>query len=96
VSLPEDTRVSLTNSDADNGYPIVSFTWLLLYKDQNYNDRSEEKAKQIVKLLWWVTHEGQQYAEPLSYASLPPEAVKKVEVLLNTVTYGDKKVLDIK
>jgi phosphate transport system substrate-binding protein len=96
VSLPEDTRVSLTNSDADNGYPIVSFTWLLLYKDQNYNDRSEGKAKEVVKLLWWVTHEGQQYAEPLSYASLPPEAVKRVEALLNKVTYGDKKVLDIK
>ena len=96
VSLPEDTRVSLTNSDADNGYPIVSFTWLLLYKDQNYNDRSEEKAKQVVKLLWWVTHEGQQYAEPLSYAALPPEAVKRVEAILNTVTYGDKKVLEMK
>jgi phosphate transport system substrate-binding protein len=96
VSLPEDTRVSLTNSDADNGYPIVSFTWLLLYKDQKYNDRSEEKAKEVVKLMWWVTHEGQQYNEPLSYAQLPPEAVKRVEALLNTITYGDQKVLDMK
>jgi hypothetical protein len=41
-----------------------------------------------------MTHEGQQYVEPLSYATLPPEAVKKVEVLLRSVTYGDKKLME--
>jgi phosphate transport system substrate-binding protein len=94
VNLPEDTRISLTNSDADQGYPIVSFTWILLYKDQKYNDRSEDKARELVKLIWWMTHNGQQYAEPLQYAMLPSEAVKKVEVLLKSVNYGGKKLLD--
>jgi len=94
VTLPDDTRISLTNSDADDGYPIVSFTWLLLYKEQNYNDRSENKAKEVVKLLWWVTHEGQQFNEALSYAILPQEAVKKVENILKAITYNGKKVLE--
>lgn len=94
VTLPEDTRISLTNSDADQGYPIVSFTWLLLYKEQKYADRSEENAKALVNLIWWMTHDAQQYNEQLSYATLPPEAVKKVEVILKSVTYDGKKILE--
>jgi phosphate transport system substrate-binding protein len=96
VELPDDTRVSLTNTDAEDGYPIVSFTWVLLYQDQNYDNRSEERGKEVVKLLWWITHEGQQYVEPLEYASLPPEAVEKVEVILKTVNYSGKTLLENK
>jgi phosphate transport system substrate-binding protein len=93
VSLPEDTRVSLTNSDADEGYPIVSFTWILLYQEQKYENRSEEKARELLKLLSWMVHEGQQYAEPLSYAILATEAVKKADAILKSVTYAGKPLL---
>jgi hypothetical protein len=50
----------------------------------------------MLNMMWWMTHEGQQYTEPLSYASLPPEAVKKVESILKSITYGDKPVLENK
>jgi len=30
VDLPDDTRVSITNTDAADGYPISGFTWLIL------------------------------------------------------------------
>ena len=33
-SMPEDFRVSLTNAPGDQAYPIASFTWLLVYRDQ--------------------------------------------------------------
>jgi phosphate transport system substrate-binding protein len=96
VELPDDTRISLTNTDADEGYPIVSFTWILIYQDQNYNNRSEARGKEVAKLIWWMTHEGQKYVEPLEYASLPPEAVKKVETILKTVNFGGKLLLESK
>jgi phosphate transport system substrate-binding protein len=96
ITLPEDPRVSLTYGDAPYGYPVISFTWLLLYKDQNYGSRSEGRAKEMLDMMWWMTHDGQQYAEPLSYASLPPEAVKKVESILKSITYGGKPVLENK
>ncbi len=96
VELPDDTRISLTNTDADEGYPIVSFTWILIYQDQNYNNRSEARGKEVANLIWWMTHEGQQYVEPLEYASLPPEAVKKVEMILKTVNFGGKLLLESK
>lgn len=94
ATIPDDTRISLTNADTDEGYPIVSFTWILLYKDQNYNNKTEAKAKEVLKLIWWMVHEGQQYAEPLMYGSLSPEAVKKAEVILRSVTFGDKKLIE--
>lgn len=93
VTLPDDTRISLTNSDSEDGYPIVSFTWVLVYQEQKYENRTEEKAKELVKLLNWMIHDGQQYTEPLSYASLSAEAVKKAEALLKTMTYNGKPLM---
>ncbi|MFH1674789.1 MAG: phosphate ABC transporter substrate-binding protein PstS [Pseudomonadota bacterium] len=93
VDLPDHTRVSITDTDAKDGYPISSFTWLILYKEQNYKGRSKERAAELVKLFWWAVHEGQDFAEPLHYAPLPKEAVKKAEKILQSVAYGGDKIL---
>jgi phosphate transport system substrate-binding protein len=93
IELPDDMKVSLTNGDAADGYPISGFTWILLYKEQNYGDRSEEKAKEVVKLLGWMTHEGQKYAEPLHYAPLSKKAVEKTERLIKSVTYKGSAIM---
>ncbi len=93
VTLPADARVSITNTDAPDGYPISSFTWILLYKEQNYDNRPEDKAKEVVKLVWWMTHEGQQYATPLIYAPLPKEALKVVETNLRSIVFNGKSLL---
>jgi phosphate transport system substrate-binding protein len=90
VAIPDDTRVSLTDTDAEEGYPIAGFTWIIAFKEQNYNQRSREKAKEVVKLLWWMTHEGQKYVAPLDYAPLPKAAVEKSEVLIKSITYDGK------
>jgi len=96
VRLPADTRVSITNTDAKNGYPISGFTWLLVYREQNYNNRSHEQAKTLVDLLWWILHEGQQHASSLHYAPLSKEAVKKAENLLRSITFDGKSLLGSK
>ncbi|MBN9350729.1 MAG: phosphate ABC transporter substrate-binding protein PstS [Chitinophagaceae bacterium] len=90
TGLPADMRVSLTNTDAPDGYPISSFTYLLIYKNQQYDDRTETKAKGTVDLINFVLHDGQQYAKALGYAPLPAEAVNKAEEILKSVTYADK------
>ena len=93
TNLPDDMRVSLTDTDASGGYPISGLTWILVYKEQNYADRSEEKAKELVKLLWWMTHEGQKHAEPLHYAPLSKKAVKKAEKLIKSISYKEKPLM---
>ncbi len=91
--IPADTRVSIVNSNVDQAYPISSFTWILLYKEQNYNSRSKDKATNLVKELWWMIHEGQADATPLNYAPLPPKAVTAAEAVLKSVTFGGQPVL---
>ncbi|MGA2640380.1 MAG: phosphate ABC transporter substrate-binding protein PstS [Spirochaetia bacterium] len=94
VTIPDDvTKVNLTDSEAANGYPISTFTWILVYREQNYDNRPKAKVEAMMKLLWWVTHDGQQYAESLSYAKLPKAVVDKAEVILRSVTYDGAPVL---
>ena len=93
IELPDDTRVSITNTDAADGYPISGFTWLIFYKEQNYAERSKEKAEELLKLLWWMIHDGQQFAELLHYSPLSKSAVQKSEAILRSVLYSGSPVL---
>ncbi len=93
VAMPDDTRVTITDTGATDGYPISGFTWLIIYKEQNYKGRSKEKAETLLNMLWWVLHEGQQLAEPLHYAPLPKRVAEKGEAILRSATYNNKKIL---
>jgi len=93
TDLPDHMKVSLTDTDAPEAYPISGFTWILVYKDQNCGDKTEEKAKEVVKLLWWMTHEGQKYTEPLEYAPLSKKAVEKAEKLIKSISYKSSVVM---
>lgn len=93
VQLPPDSKVSLANTDAPDGYPISGFTWALIYKEQDYGNRSLDRATKLLKLLWWNTHEGQQYCEGLNYAPLSPSATTIAENILKSATYNGKPIL---
>jgi phosphate transport system substrate-binding protein len=93
VEIPADSKVSITNTDNPDGYPIASFTWALIYKEQNYSGRSKERATELVKLLWWNIHEGQADCAPLNYAPLSESAVKTAEAILKSATYDGKAIL---
>ncbi len=93
VTLPEDSKIFLTDTDAPDGYPISGFTWVIIYKEQNYKGRSLEQATRLLKLLWWNIHEGQAFATPLNYAPLSDEALKVAEKILKSATYDGKAIL---
>src|SRR5690554_3616222 len=88
IDLPDDTMVSLTDTNAAQGYPISGFTWIIIYRDQDYGRRSRNQALETKKLLEWMIGEGQKHAEPLHYAPLSTEAVRKARALLDSVTYN--------
>ena len=93
VAIPADTKVSITDTDNPKGYPIASFTWALIYKEQNYSGRTKERATAVVKLLWWNIHQGQADCAALNYAPLSKAAVKAAEAVLKSATYGGKSIL---
>jgi phosphate transport system substrate-binding protein len=80
-NMPEDLRVSITNADGKDSYPISGFTWLLIYKSM----KDKSKAQEIVKFLKWAMGEGQSYAKDLYYAPLPKEVVKLCEKKINLI-----------
>ncbi len=86
--LPADMRIDLGDTSASDGYPIANLTWIIVYREQKYGGRSLDQARALVKLLAWVTHEGQRYAAGLQYARLPPAAVANVDAILRSITYG--------
>ncbi|PKQ60472.1 phosphate ABC transporter substrate-binding protein PstS [Labilibaculum filiforme] len=89
--MPDDTRVSLTNTDASDGYPISSFTWLIIYKEQNYKNRSFDQAVQTIKLIdWAISADAQKETTKVHYAPLPESAVTKAKAVLSKVTYNGK------
>jgi phosphate transport system substrate-binding protein len=93
VKMPDDAKIFITDTDAADGYPIAGFTWVLIYKEQNYNGRSRDRATKLLKLLWWNIHEGQVYTQPLNYSPLSSEALKIAEKILKSATYGGKAIL---
>ena len=93
VPLPDDMRVSLTNTDSKYGYPIAGFTWILVYKDLANCGMSREKAKALVDLLWWMVHNGQKYATPMHYAPLLEKAQRKAEAIIKSIEFEGEALI---
>ena len=92
--IPQDTRCSITNADAPGPYPISCFTWLLIYKEQDYSSRSEAQAKATLELMKYILSDSiQQTTEAVHYAPLPKKAVELSLNNLKEVTYKGQPVL---
>ncbi len=92
--MPADTRCSITNSDASGAYPISTFTWMIIYKEQNYADRSKEQAVATLDLLQYIlSDEAQRTTSEVHYAPLPAKAKEQSMNNLKTVTYDGVAIL---
>ncbi len=92
--IPADTRCSITNADAAGAYPISTFTWMIIYKEQNYSDRSKEQAAATLDLLKYIlSDEAQHITSEVHYAPLPAKAKELSMTNLKTVTYDGVAIL---
>ncbi|MBE6176277.1 MAG: phosphate ABC transporter substrate-binding protein PstS [Rikenellaceae bacterium] len=92
--IPADTRCSITNANAVGAYPISTFTWMIIYKEQNYSDRSKEQAKATLDMLKYIlSDEAQHITIDVHYAPLPPKAKELSITNLKTVTYNGVSIL---
>ena len=92
--IPADTRCSITNADAAGAYPISTFTWMIIYKEQNYSDRTKEQAVATMDLLKYIlSDEAQGIAPEVHYAPLPEKAREQSMKNLQTVTYDGMTIL---
>lgn len=79
--MPADYRVSITNPDGKDAYPIASFTWLLVPQQS----RDANKGRVLHDFLQWMLRDGQRQVSSLSYAPLPKEVVQKLQSTINTI-----------
>ena len=92
--IPADTRCSITNADAAGAYPISTFTWMIIYKEQNYSDRSKEQAVATLDLLQYIlSDEVQKITSEVHYAPLPDKAKELSIKNLKTVTFDGEAIL---
>src|SRR5215211_5488946 len=84
ANTPEDLRVSITNAAGAQAYPIASYTYILVYKEQ----KDAAKGKALVDFLWWGIHDGENFAKELQYAPLPADIVKRAEAKISSITSG--------
>ncbi len=83
-TFPDDLRFYFVNAPGDGSYPVTGFTWVVVYQNQSNTD----KGKAVADMLWWVTHDGQQYATSLNYVPLPQTVVTKDEAKIKSMTCG--------
>ena len=92
--IPADTRCSITNADAAGAYPISTFTWMIIYKEQNYSDRSKEQAVATLDLLQYIlSDEVQKITSEVHYAPLPDKAKELSMKNLKAVTFDGAAIL---
>ena len=67
VKLPKNLRAFISDPEGSNSYPIVTYTWMLIYNQ--YNDAA--KAQGIEKMIEYGLNEGQKVSADLGYIPLP-------------------------
>jgi phosphate transport system substrate-binding protein len=87
-SIPPDLRFSIVDAPGDASYPICTATWLLVYKDET----DQAKALALTRMLWWTTHEAQQFNRDLAYATVPDAITHVSEGFIRQVSVEGKPV----
>jgi phosphate transport system substrate-binding protein len=80
-SMPKDYRVSITNADGAESYPISSFTWLLI----PVKSADPAKGKALQGFLEWMITTGEGEASSMTDAPLPKQVQEMVKQTILTV-----------
>jgi phosphate transport system substrate-binding protein len=81
TDLPENLRVFFPDPDGADSYPIVTYSWLLLYK--KYAD--PQKAAALKRYVKWCLTEGQAFNESLGYVRLAPHVIARAMQAVDSI-----------
>jgi len=81
AELPPNLRLFVPDPSGADSYPIVTFSWVLLYR--NYNDPA--KAQALREVFGWSLRNGQEYARKMGYVPLPDSVNAKALAALDSV-----------
>jgi phosphate transport system substrate-binding protein len=81
AQLPADMIVWVSDPEGSEAYPIVTFTWMILYK--KYDDKAKLDA--LKALINYSLTEGQKDSESLGYIPLPDAIAAKVKAAADSI-----------
>ena len=81
---PDDLRASITDAAGANAYPISSYVYVLVYKDQP----DETVGRTLVDFLTWGINDGQRFAQPLYYSPLPQGMVQRASAKIALISHN--------
>ncbi len=85
---PDDLRASITDAAGQNAYPISSYVYVILYKEQT----DERIGQTLVDFLTWGINDGQRFAQPLYYSPLPAGMVKRASAKIALVSFNGRSL----
>jgi len=86
IKVPADLTISTINSPNASAYPIVSQTFLVVYKDMCKAGVKQAAAAGVKKFIAYGLGAGQEVEKKLSYGPLPASLVTKDQEQLNALT----------
>lgn len=89
----DDDATDITDATGAGAYPISCYTWVLVYQEQKYGDRTYNEAAETVRVLrWLLSPEAQELTTRLLYSPLPPRTAAAAIRQLDGITYEGKKM----
>ncbi len=83
AQLSSDPTHSIVNAPGANSYPISTFTYLLVWKNQS----NQANAYAMVTFFQWIVISGQAYSPALFYPALPSSMVSIDKLLIAQINY---------
>jgi phosphate transport system substrate-binding protein len=79
--MPDNLLLFLADPDGEESYPIVSFSWLLLYQ----HARDQHKSAALKQFIRWGLSDGQSLSAKLGYVPLPPDVAALSRAALDRI-----------
>jgi phosphate transport system substrate-binding protein len=88
------SNISLLREPGSGAYPIVTFTYIIVYQDLSVIKSMDlNKARILANYLWYVVHDGQSLAPALQYVPLPQNIVSIDETSIRSMTFQGTPLL---
>lgn len=84
VKLPGNLRAFISDPEGSDSYPVVTYTWMLIYG--KYDDPA--KAQGIEKMIEYGLNEGQKVSADLGYIPLPDNVRQTVAAAADKISSG--------
>ena len=81
TDMPGNLRAFFPDPDGTDSYPIVTYSWLLLYKKYD----NPQKVAALKQYITWCLTEGQAFNESLGYIRMAPQVVARAMSALDTL-----------